>query len=164
MHEKQATLGRVSGCFLTLPTRRVESSDPTIGLSEATLVCLRTTPFSPPRWSKRTGSCREIVIFACTAEMGAVRASNEQVSPVSETYNWLSAPAKPVRFIVRRTEFGGYPLRVEYDLTAAGERLVPLIDAIGDWWESTEGNIEERGADNSDIADSDSDSPRLIAN
>lgn len=45
--------------------------------------------------------------------------------------------------IVRRTEFGGYPLRVEYDLTAAGERLVPLIDAIGDWWESIEGNIGE---------------------
>jgi DNA-binding HxlR family transcriptional regulator len=37
--------------------------------------------------------------------------------------------------IVRRTEFGGYPLRVEYDLTPAGERLVPLIDALGSWWE-----------------------------
>lgn len=40
--------------------------------------------------------------------------------------------------IVRRTEFGGYPLRVEYDLTPAGERLVPLIDALGDWWEAQE--------------------------
>ena len=27
------------------------------------------------------------------------------------------------------------PLRVEYDLTPAGGRLVPLIDALGDWWE-----------------------------
>ncbi len=42
--------------------------------------------------------------------------------------------------IVRRTEFGGYPLRVEYDLTPAGERLVPLIDALGDWWENTDEN------------------------
>lgn len=58
--------------------------------------------------------------------------------------------------IVRRTDFGGYPLRVEYDLTAAGERLVPLIDALGDWWESAEGNIEEKGADDSDMADSQS--------
>lgn len=40
--------------------------------------------------------------------------------------------------IVQRTEFGGYPLRVEYDLTPAGQRLVPLIDALGDWWEATE--------------------------
>ncbi|MEO4001966.1 helix-turn-helix domain-containing protein [Mesorhizobium sp. CAU 1732] len=66
--------------------------------------------------------------------------------------------------IVRRTEFDGYPLRVEYDLTPAGERLLPLIDALGDWWESTEGNIEEPAADNLDIADSQLGSPRVIAN
>ncbi|MCW5647468.1 MAG: helix-turn-helix transcriptional regulator [Sphingopyxis sp.] len=36
--------------------------------------------------------------------------------------------------IVRRTEFEGYPRCVKYDLTADGERLVPLIDALGDWW------------------------------
>lgn len=37
--------------------------------------------------------------------------------------------------IARRTVFDGYPLRVEYDLTEAGLRLVPLIDALGDWWQ-----------------------------
>lgn len=37
--------------------------------------------------------------------------------------------------IVQRVEFQGYPLRVEYDLTPAGIKLVPLIDALGDWWE-----------------------------
>lgn len=36
--------------------------------------------------------------------------------------------------IVARTEFDGYPLRVEYDLTSAGHALVPLIDALGEWW------------------------------
>ncbi|MCC8954262.1 helix-turn-helix transcriptional regulator [Bradyrhizobium sp. Pear77] len=39
--------------------------------------------------------------------------------------------------IVERTEFDGYPLRVEYQLTPAGHRLVPLIDALGEWWETT---------------------------
>jgi DNA-binding HxlR family transcriptional regulator len=39
--------------------------------------------------------------------------------------------------VVSRTEFAGYPLRVEYDLTPAGLRLVPLIDALGEWWEET---------------------------
>ena len=39
--------------------------------------------------------------------------------------------------IVERTEFDGYPLRVEYQLTPAGHRLVPLIDALGDWWDTT---------------------------
>ena len=40
--------------------------------------------------------------------------------------------------IVARTEFGGYPLRVEYDLTPAGLKLVPLLDALGSWWDATE--------------------------
>ena len=37
--------------------------------------------------------------------------------------------------VIRRTARAGYPLRVEYDLTPAGLRLVPLIDALGEWWE-----------------------------
>jgi len=36
--------------------------------------------------------------------------------------------------VVRRTAHDGYPLRVDYALTPFGRRLVPLIDAIGDWW------------------------------
>jgi DNA-binding HxlR family transcriptional regulator len=47
--------------------------------------------------------------------------------------------------IVTRTEFGGYPLRVEYDLTPAGLRLVPLIDALGEWWEES-GSAERADA------------------
>lgn len=39
--------------------------------------------------------------------------------------------------IVRRTDHEGYPRRVDYDLTSAGLKLVPLIDALGDWWEDT---------------------------
>lgn len=42
--------------------------------------------------------------------------------------------------IVRRTAYSGYPLHVDYDLTPSGLKLVPLIDALGDWWEETEGD------------------------
>jgi len=45
--------------------------------------------------------------------------------------------------IVQRTEFSGYPLRVEYDLTPAGLKLMPLIDALADWWEETAGLAPE---------------------
>lgn len=38
--------------------------------------------------------------------------------------------------IVTRTDFDVYPRRVEYDLTPAGERLLPLIEALGDWWQA----------------------------
>lgn len=40
--------------------------------------------------------------------------------------------------IVRRTEYPGYPRHVDYDLTEPGFRLVPLIDALSDWWEENE--------------------------
>jgi DNA-binding HxlR family transcriptional regulator len=40
--------------------------------------------------------------------------------------------------IVARSEFEGYPSRVEYDLTPAGLKLVPLLDALGSWWDATE--------------------------
>ena len=41
--------------------------------------------------------------------------------------------------IVRRTAYPGYPLRVDYALTASGRELVPLIDALGDWWSASAG-------------------------
>ena len=44
--------------------------------------------------------------------------------------------------IVSRIDHDGYPRRVDYELTEAGLRLVPLIDALGDWWEEAEA---ERG-------------------
>jgi DNA-binding HxlR family transcriptional regulator len=45
--------------------------------------------------------------------------------------------------IVRRTERQGYPTRVDYELTAAGSRLVPHVDALSDWWE--ESRVERAG-------------------
>lgn len=39
--------------------------------------------------------------------------------------------------IVERTVHSGYPSRVDYALTAPGRRLLPLIDALGDWWDET---------------------------
>ena len=36
------------------------------------------------------------------------------------------------------TARSGYPLRVDYDLTAPGRKLVPLIDALGAWWTHTD--------------------------
>ena len=37
--------------------------------------------------------------------------------------------------IVQRTDFDGYPRRVEYELASSGRTLVPLLDALGDWWD-----------------------------
>jgi DNA-binding HxlR family transcriptional regulator len=45
--------------------------------------------------------------------------------------------------IVLRAKFDGYPLCVEYGLTPAGKRLLPLIDALGDWWQETSARAPE---------------------
>lgn len=42
---------------------------------------------------------------------------------------------------VKRTAFAGYPSHVEYTLTPAGQRLLPLIDAIGAWWTDTRAQV-----------------------
>ncbi|WP_395804127.1 winged helix-turn-helix transcriptional regulator [Archangium minus] len=34
-----------------------------------------------------------------------------------------------------RTVYPGVPARVDYELTADGRELVPLLNALGDWWE-----------------------------
>ena len=39
--------------------------------------------------------------------------------------------------LVGRTAHEGYPLRVDYSLTPSGRQLVPMIDALADWWEAS---------------------------
>lgn len=45
--------------------------------------------------------------------------------------------------VVRRAAYEGYPLRVDYSLTPFGFRLVPLINAIGNWWDSRPSKPED---------------------
>lgn len=39
--------------------------------------------------------------------------------------------------VISRTVYATVPPRVEYQLTEHGRKLVPLIDALGDWWEES---------------------------
>lgn len=42
--------------------------------------------------------------------------------------------------VVRRIELGGVPPRVEYELTAVGEALHPVMDALETWHRQRQGN------------------------
>jgi DNA-binding HxlR family transcriptional regulator len=37
--------------------------------------------------------------------------------------------------VISRTVYRGRVANVQYELTKAGRKLLPLIDALGDWWE-----------------------------
>jgi DNA-binding HxlR family transcriptional regulator len=39
--------------------------------------------------------------------------------------------------VIIRTVYPQVPPRVDYSLTQAGERLMPIIDALAQWWEDT---------------------------
>jgi DNA-binding HxlR family transcriptional regulator len=40
--------------------------------------------------------------------------------------------------LVVRTPYAGYPSRVDYSLSTMGRRVLPLIDALGDWWSASQ--------------------------
>ena len=48
--------------------------------------------------------------------------------------------------VVRRTIYPEVPPRVEYALSEAGERLMPVIDALGDWWAETQQRRQQLAA------------------
>ena len=47
--------------------------------------------------------------------------------------------------VIGRTIHAEVPPRVEYWLTPAGRRLMPIIDDLASWWESIQAETEEGG-------------------
>lgn len=39
--------------------------------------------------------------------------------------------------IVVRRAHPGFPLRVDYEISGEGRKLLPIIDALGTWWEQS---------------------------
>lgn len=45
--------------------------------------------------------------------------------------------------VVSRSVMPTVPPQVEYALTDAGERLIPILKALGDWWEDTRARADK---------------------
>lgn len=69
-----------------------------------------------------------------TKRFGELRKDNPTISHRILTHELRKLE---VAGVVSRTVYPGYPSRVEYSLTPAGKRLLPLIDALGNWWSDT---------------------------
>lgn len=70
-----------------------------------------------------------------TKRFGELRKDNPTISHRMLTRELRKLEAAGV---VVRTQYEGYPSRVDYSLSASGKALLPLIDALGDWWVATE--------------------------
>jgi len=77
---------------------------------------------------------------------GSKRFSELQRNNPTVSHRMLSLELRKLEAagIVRRTAHGSYPLKVEYDLTPPGTKLVSLIDGLSSWWLETE--VERAGS------------------
>ena len=69
-----------------------------------------------------------------------LRRANQGISQQMLTHELRALEAAGV---ISRTVHAEVPPRVEYRLTAAGRRLMPIIDQLSDWWESTQTETAE---------------------
>lgn len=72
-------------------------------------------------------------------EEGTKRFSDLQRDNPTVSHRILALELKKLEKVglVTRTEYEGYPRHVDYDLTAAGRQLVPMIDSLATWWEAS---------------------------
>src|SRR5262245_53315768 len=81
------------------------------------------------------GRWRMLLIYYLTdgpKRFGELRRDNPKISQRMLTLELRELEAAGV---VSRTVYPGLPARVEYALTDGGRELIPLINALGDWWE-----------------------------
>lgn len=69
---------------------------------------------------------------------GSRRFSELQRDNPTISHKMLTAELRKLELagIVARTDHEGFPRRVDYALTQAGRDVLPLIDALSDWWEA----------------------------
>jgi DNA-binding HxlR family transcriptional regulator len=90
------------------------------------------------------GRWRTLLIYYLTKgskRFSELRRDNPRISQRMLTLELRELEAAGV---ISRTLSPGTPARVDYELTAQGRKLVPLIDALGEWWRDLE--IERRSA------------------
>ena len=82
-----------------------------------------------------SGRWRTLLIYYLTS--GAKRFSElrRDIPKISQRILTLELRTLEEAGVISRTVHPGRVAHVEYELTPAGRRLVPLIDALGDWWE-----------------------------
>lgn len=93
-----------------------------------------------------SGRWRALIIYYLNEgpmRFNTLRRANEGISHQMLTHELRALEAAGV---VSRTVYAEVPPRVEYRLTEAGRRLMPIIEQLAQWWESTPaaGNAGER--------------------
>lgn len=85
-----------------------------------------------------SGRWRALIIYYLNEgpmRFNALQRANQGISQQMLTRELRALEAAGV---ISRTVYSEVPPRVEYALTSAGRRLMPIIDDLADWWTETE--------------------------
>ena len=85
-----------------------------------------------------SGRWRALILYYLSKgpmRFNELRRANQGISQQMLTQELRALEAAGV---ISRTVYAEVPPRVEYRLTGAGRRLMPIIDQLADWWESTQ--------------------------
>jgi DNA-binding HxlR family transcriptional regulator len=85
-----------------------------------------------------SGRWRALILYYLSQgpmRFNQLRRANQGISQQMLTQELRALEAAGV---ISRTVYAEVPPRVEYRLTTAGRRLMPIIDQLADWWESTQ--------------------------
>ncbi|MDP9423396.1 MAG: helix-turn-helix transcriptional regulator [Pseudomonadota bacterium] len=92
-----------------------------------------------------SGRWRALIVYYLSQgpmRFNELRRANQGISQQMLTRELRALEAAKV---ISRTVHPEVPPRVEYRLTAAGRRLMPIIDDLADWWESLQAGAAGAG-------------------
>lgn len=82
-----------------------------------------------------SGRWRALILYYLNQEPLRFNTLRRSLGPISHQMLTRELRALEEAGVVSRAVFPEVPPRVEYRLTTWGRELMPLIDALGDWWE-----------------------------
>ena len=85
-----------------------------------------------------SGRWRALILYYLSQGPMRFNALRRALSGISQQMLTRELRALEDAGVITRTIYAEVPPRVDYALGEAGERLMPVIDALGDWWTETQ--------------------------
>ncbi|WP_309091993.1 helix-turn-helix domain-containing protein [Phenylobacterium sp.] len=93
-----------------------------------------------------SGRWRALILYYLSQGPMRFNALRRALSGISQQMLTRELRALEDADVITRTVYPEVPPRVEYALSDAGQRLMPVIDALGDWWAETQRRREQLAA------------------
>lgn len=93
-----------------------------------------------------SGRWRALILYYLSQGPMRFNALRRALSGISQQMLTRELRALEEAGVITRTIYPEVPPRVDYALSEAGQRLMPVIDALGAWWAETQRGREQLAA------------------